>query len=606
MSSTRLTQVTHDPRRNNPFRLDSHVPGPLRPGVERLLGLDRLARHYEHAASTGDVSGLLARALESMKVKVRVAGRDLARIPEEGPLIIVSNHPFGGIEGMILGVLLKERRQDVKIMANFVLGRIPELRDLFLSVDPFGGRGSVGRNLSSFRSALRWVADGGALAAFPAGEVAHLNPRSRRVEDPEWSPTIAGLVRRAKCPALPIYFTGRNGPLFQTLGLIHPKLRTLMLGRELVAREGSTIEVRIGSPMPFRQLAGYKDDRGMIDCLRSRTEILGQRPPYDTPAVQPRVTPEDARPVVPARPGSVLKEELNRLPAKQRLIPGENESVYVAEAAQIPNLLQEIGRLREISFRSVGEGTGREIDLDRFDRSYMHLFVWNHKAEELVGAYRLGLTDELIRDHGTEGLYTSTLFGYKPKLFEAMGPALELGRSFIRPEYQKSFSGLLLLWKGIGRFVVEYPRYSTLFGPVSISADYQSASQQLIVSFLEQNKFAHDWSRWIRPRTPCKPPRHGAYRLSPGHLQNLEDVSGFIAEIESDRKGVPILLKQYLKLGGRLLGFNVDPDFSDVLDVLIMVDLRRTKPAILGRYMGREGAARFKAAQQDEAKKAAS
>ncbi len=606
MSSTRLKHVTRDPRQDNPFRLESHVPGPLRRGLERLLGLDRLAGHYEHAAATGDESGLLARALESMRVKVRVAGRDLERIPAEGPLIVVSNHPFGGIEGMILGVLLKERRPDVKILANYVLGRIPELRELFLTVDPFGGEGSVGRNLSSFRSALRWLHAGGALAAFPAGEVAHLKLRTGRIEDPEWSPTIAGLVRRAKCPALPIYFAGRNGPLFQTMGLIHPKLRTLMLGREMVAREGSTIEVRVGSPVPFRQLAGYQDDRGMIGCLRSRTEILGQRPPYDSPAVQPRVTPADARPVVAARPGSVLKEELNRLPEKQRLIPGESESVYVAEAGQIPNMLQEIGRLREISFRAVGEGTGREIDLDRFDRSYMHLFVWNHKAEELVGAYRLGLTDELIRDHGPEGLYTATLFGYKPKLFEAMGPALELGRSFIRPEYQKSFSGLLLLWKGIARFVVEYPRYATLFGPVSISADYQSASQQLIVSFLEQNKFAHEWSRWIRPRTPCKPPRHGAYRLSPAHLQNLDDVSGFIAEIESDRKGVPILLKQYLKLGGRLLGFNVDPDFSDVLDVLIMVDLRRTKPAILGRYMGREGAARFTAAQQDEAKKAAS
>ena len=205
----------------------------------------------------------------------------------------------------------------------------------------------------------------------------------------------------------------------------------------------------------------------------------------------------------------------------------------------------------------------------------------------------VGRTDELLGRYGPSGLYTASLFELRPQLFRKIGPALEMGRSFVRPEHQKSYGPLVLLWKGIGRYVVRNPRYATLFGPVSISAEYTSASQRLMVAFLKQNRFAHPWSRYVRPRRPFRrlPSRKPRPRLA--NLQGLDDVSSFISEIESDHKGAPILLKQYLKLGGRLLGFNVDPDFSNVLDVLIMVDLRRTDPKILGRYMGRSGRDEF-------------
>jgi putative hemolysin len=309
--------------------------------------------------------------------------------------------------------------------------------------------------------------------------------------------------------------------------------------------------------------------------------------------VQPRTTPSAAAAIVAARPAAHVEREVAALPADQLLVDGDDEVVYIADAEQIPAALHEIGRLREITFRAVGEGTGRAVDLDEFDARYRHLFIWSRARREIDGAYRIGATDDCLARAGLGGLSTSTLFEFKPRLFDMMGPALEMGRSFIRPEQQRSYGGLMLLWKGIGRYVVREPRYATLFGPVSISADYQSASQQLIVAFLEQNRYVHEWSRWVRPRVPCR--RGAARELRSGlaALRDLDDVSAFIAEIEADQKGVPILLKQYLRLGGRLLGFNVDPEFSSVLDVLIMVDLRRTEPKILARYMGREGAESF-------------
>ncbi len=427
------------------------------------------------------------------------------------------------------------------------------------------------------------------LVAFPAGEVAHLDLRRLIVRDSEWSPTIAGLVRRSSCPVIPVHFEGRNRMLFHLLGLLHPALRTAMLPRELLARRGRTIRVRVGGPIPFRHFAGCSDE-GIIAHLRSRTEVLGLG---GRQALQPRRTPIMSRPVIPPVDSEALEREVLRLPSTHILHESGGRRVCFAEAWRIPHLLREIGRLREVSFRAVGEGTGREIDLDAFDEYYLHLFVWHEERRELIGAYRLGMIDRILKARGLAGLYISTLFRFELELFESLGPALELGRSFIRPEYQKSFAGLLLLWKGIARFVVEHPEYAVLLGPVSVSADYHSASRQLITTFLKENNLVHPFSRWVRPRSPFRPRRKYFRGGSLAHLQNLDQVSAHISEIESDRKGVPILLRQYLKLGGRILGFNVDPDFSDVLDLLIMVDLRNTEVRNLRQYMGSEDADHF-------------
>jgi putative hemolysin len=595
------------------FSLDLKSAGPLRrhafalirPHLERLLGLTCMAEIYDGRPGDCAKLGFLDYVLEQLNVPVEVEEPDARRIPERGPVVVVANHPFGGVEGMVLGQLLLSRRDDVKILANYHLGRIPELRDLFLLIDPFGRTGSIRANFGALRRARRWLAEGGALAVFPAGEVAHFHPGRRRIEDPPWLTTAASLVRHARCPVVPVFFPGRNSWAFQVLGLIHPRLRTAMLGREMLRRRGRPVEARVGSLIPYKQL-GHGDDVELTAYLRSRTYILRVRLPTSEAAVQPRATPAKVRPVAAGPSPEVLDEEVRALPEERLLVDAGNEAVFVARAHEIPNLLREIGRQREISFREVGEGTGREIDLDAFDPAYLHLFLWARESREVIGAYRLGQTDTLLPGRGLDGLYTSTLFAFKPRLFESMGPALEMGRSFIRPEYQKSYTGLMQLWKGIGQFAARNPRYATLFGPVSISADYRSTSQALIVAFLEQNKYVHGWSKWVRPRVPTRPDRSGGFPLSPAQLRDLDDVSSFISEIEADHKGVPILLKQYLRLGGRLLGFNVDPKFSNVLDVLIMVDLRHTSRKILERYMGREGVARFLAAHHPDSHSRAS
>src|SRR5262249_28489626 len=274
-------------------------------------------------------------------------------------------------------------------------------------------------------------------------------------------------------------------------------------------------------------------------------------------------------------PASVLQAEVEALPGEQRLVESGQYLIQYARADQIPWCLQEIGRLRELTFRAVGEGTGKASDIDLFDAYYLHLFLWDRETRAIVGAYRMGLADEILARYGERGLYTRSLFRYGSKLLQTLNPAIELGRSFVRAEYQRSFSPLLLLWRGISQFILRSPQYAVLFGPVSISNSYAPVSRQIMVEYLRAHNSEAKLARHVRPRRPFRAERAKiSNEVELADLKDIEHLSRVIARIEHDNKGIPILLRQYLKLGGRLLGFSSDDQFSDALDGLIMVDLR--------------------------------
>ena len=291
-----------------------------------------------------------------------------------------------------------------------------------------------------------------------------------------------------------------------------------------------------------------------------------------------------------------LLGDLQRLPAEHRLTISGDLEVYWGRAHQLPHVLREIGRLRELSFRPVGEGTGRSIDLDRYDGYYIHLFVWHAGQRRIVGAYRLGPSEEILPAFGKEGLYSSTLFHYQDRLLSQIRPVLELGRSFVHPDFQKTYAPVMLLWKGIGLFVARHPQYSRLFGPVSISNAFTSMTRQLLMAFLKVNKYEVDLGRLIQPKNPPRLRPFTDYdypRLAATVVRDIDQVNELVREIEADHKALPVLLRQYLKLDAMLLAFNVDPDFGDVLDGLMLVDLTRVDHDMLVRYMGRERAEAF-------------
>jgi putative hemolysin len=275
--------------------------------------------------------------------------------------------------------------------------------------------------------------------------------------------------------------------------------------------------------------------------------------------------------------------------------------VYCARAQEIPLTLTEIGRLRAIAYREAGEGTGADVDLDAFDRDYLHLFAWDRSEQRVIGAYRIGVVSDIVRRRGVAGLYTRSLFNYGPELIDALGPALELGRSFVSPEYQRNYQALLLLWRGIGAFVVRHPEHRVLFGPVSISGAYCDASHALLSRFLEQNHLDSSLARLVSPKHP-RPSNETVRSVVPADADAADKL---IRDMESDGKSMPVLLRQYLKLNARALGFSVDPAFGHVLDALMAVDLTRVQPSILRRYFGDAGLASYLAHHTRRAERAA-
>jgi len=595
-------------RNNEIFSLGLPI-APLGNLLETALGLRRCARIYAaiNAGVRDNERNFFTEALEHMQVTYEAASDESGRIPRSGGAVIIANHPFGGIEGLILLDLLRRLRPDVKVLANSILGRIPELRETVIPVDPFGTSEALRSNIAPMRDGLRWLKGGGLLVVFPAGEVSHLNLRRREISDPQWTGHLARLVRKAEVPVVPVFFDGRNGWFFQLAGLLHPRLRTLLLARELVNKTGKHFPLRIGNPVSWKKLTAMKDDGEMIDYLRLKTYLLGCSATTDLVSGAERLEPdrnEAARqPVIAAQSPQVLADEIGRLPAAQLLTENGGMQVFQAEAEQIPQVLLEIGRLRELTFREVGEGTGKPFDIDEFDRHYHHIFIWNREQSEIVGAYRLGKTDEILERLGKKGLYTHTLFRFRTRVLEQIGPALEMGRSFVRSEYQRSYAPLLLLWKGIGRYVSCNPRYRMLFGPVSITREYSDFSRRLIAGTLQETLTIPQISRMVKPRMPMKVRRIRIKGCPPGAaravMSDIEELSSMIADIEIDQKGIPVLLRHYLNLGGKLLAFNIDPDFGDVLDGLILVDLMQTDDKTLGRYMGKAGMAEFRAYHQE-------
>ena len=579
----RFEQHFSNPIMRHSARLADRFAGPL-------LGINRINEIYRNLLEA-NAKEPFGKILQLMDITYLVTSYDLEKIPTHKPLVVVANHPFGGIEGIILADLISRVRPDTKVLGNYLLQHIDPISDAIVPVDPFGRKSSVSGNAKTFRTCLRWLKKGHCLIVFPAGEVSHLDYGQFRITDPEWSSHIASLVRMSDAHVLPIFFPGRNSLLFNAMGLVHPRLRTLMLARELLAKQSSRINLFVGRSISPEKMSTFEDDKKLIRWLRFKTYFIANRLERSGKLVKlpfKRVRKEvSTRELIPPVPSSRLAAEAASLPESCCLLTHKHMSVFIASSRQIPNMLQEIGRLREKTFREVGEGTGKPVDIDIFDSYYKHLILWNTNTSEVVGAYRIGDTAAILDRFGRKGLYTHSLFRFKNGLMHYLTQSLELGRSFIRSEYQRQPNCLALLWKGIGSYLVQHPEYRILFGPVSISNSYQRVSKQIMIQFLKRNCSSRELSTYVSPRCP--------FRMLPGRpldhtvAGSIDDVSMLVSEIESDGKRVPVLIKHYLKLNGQFIAFNVDRDFCNAVDGLVVVDLMKTETKLLERFMGGQG-----------------
>jgi putative hemolysin len=572
---------------------------PILTAVESILAINKINATYQSIPKGMDAKRFCRAGLSALDVDYAVTAHEISHIPEKGPLLMVANHPFGGIEGIILSELLLHTRPDVRILGNYLLDHIPELRPNIIAVDPFNPKKAAVANARALKQAMDWVADGGALLAFPSGEVSHFNLRSKTVVDPPWSPHIGKIAIKAKAKVIPVHIHGRNTLFFNLMGMIHPRLRTVLLPRQMINKAGATIQLTIGEPILWRKLVDFDTPHEATNFLRLGTDLLKHRKsqktkwsPIPLPCTQKR---HYQQPIVAPVPKDQLKQEIDALPEESQLVCQKKFRVYLTTADRSPAIMREIGRLRETSFRDVDEGTGRSLDIDCYDKHYLQLFLWNSKTHEIVGAYRIGKTEEILQRLGREGLYSTTLFNYKNEFYNHLDNTLELGRSFIRTEYQKKFGCLAMLWRGIGEFVARNCRYRYLFGPVSISQNYHKISKNLMVAFFSHNTMDPHLAPMVKPRKRVKIQKtinRSAPIVLPGK-NAIEEISMLVSKIEKDNKGVPTLIKHYLKLNGQFLAFNLDKAFANVIDGLVWVDLLKTNPKLIERFLTPAGTKSF-------------
>jgi putative hemolysin len=537
--------------------------------MTRLLRVDKLNKLC--AGEPGEDPRLfLEGLLRSLGVTVEVKEEELARVPAGGAFITVSNHPFGGLDGIILARVLSGARPGYRVMLNHWLKQLAPVEEYFLGA-PAPGETRADRT----RRAAEHLQGGKPLGLFPAAEVSTYQADLNQVEDGEWDAATLRMIKAARVPVIPVYFKGSNSLLFYLLGLIHPALRGLKLPSELLNKKNRVIRMRVGNPVTVEVQDRFHDIAQFGKFLRAKTYLLGSALEVKKFFHASQRANARVEPVAEGVDAAAIEREIAAIADDCTLFSMKNYEVYCTPPVKIPNVLNEIGRLREMTFRAVGEGTNRALDLDEYDLYYYHLFIWDKEARQIVGAYRHGKGKEIIDRYGMKGFYVHSLFKMRKEMLPVLYEAIELGRSFIRETYQRKPLPLFMLWKGILYFLLKHPEYRYLIGPVTISGRYTEVSKELIMRFVMAHYFDHELARHVLPRS-----RYQVGSNDP-KVQVMLDVARedigildkMIGDIEPTSDKLPVLLKKYISLNAKIIGFNIDPKFNMCLDGLLILDI---------------------------------
>lgn len=538
-----------------------------------LIGINKINQLY-HKLADNEGLEFIDKLIEELGIEIEFDAKELDNIPAQGAFVSVSNHPFGAIEGLILLSVLGKKRADYKLVANFLLQQIQPIKNHFISVNPFENHKDAYSSIPGLKATLRHLSEGKPVGIFPAGEVSSFNFNDRCNTDKRWQRSILKLIQKAAVPVVPIYFKGSNSLLFQFMGILHPSLRTLSLPAELLKKKNKTIQLRIGKAVNQKTQEQFSDPDHLGRYLRAKTYALGN--PLQIKAFYAAKLKPTKKAIAIASPvnkDAILREiEEN----KSKVILRKNQfEIYLCKAENIPMILKEIGRLREINFRKVGEGSFKKRDLDEYDLYYQHLFLWDHKAEKIVGSYRLGIGKDILHEYGKKGFYTNSLFQMKKEFKEVLGSSVELGRSFISEAYQKQRLPLYLLWSGLIHYAVNNPNIRYFIGPVSISNTYSKLSKELIVAFIRKHHSLPEMASLLRPR---KKYRTNLKNVDVDTLlqatgEDFKKLDRLIEDIEISGANVPVLIKKYVRENARIIAFNIDPKFNRSLDGFMLLDL---------------------------------
>jgi putative hemolysin len=547
--------------------------------LDRILGVKKMnALYQQHKMQGLSKESFSDRLIELLELDIQGIEALQSNIPKSGPVVIASNHPFGGIEGVILARLIGEVRPDLKVLANKGLGIFKELSDYFIFTNPLSPNDP--KNGPSLRQCMKHVNAQGALLIFPAGKVSYYQKAKAGISEHTWNKLVGRLVSIDQCQYVPVFVNGFNSPAFYRIEKLYFKLRMLFLGRELLNKTGATIQISCGNAIKEKQISRDLNYEQKAKLCRALSYAQDNRWRYEWPA--DKIT--EQLPIIEEIDKHQLLTELQALPSDQLLLTNKGYSVYYGYQSQLPLIVQEIARLREIVFRMHNEGSGQPLDTDHYDATYTHLFIIDNEQQKIVGAYRMGLSDKLMEKDGIAGLYLHKMFKFKSSFANQQGPCMEMGRSFLIPEMQGSYQGLLLLWKGIGRFAAKFPQYRTLYGTVSISKLFDPRSVKLI----EQAYIDNESASQVSAHNQFEFDSHVEIDELAEEIELRDQLTSFLSSIESDGKDVPVLARQYLKMGGKFHALGIDTSFNHTPGLLLSVHFPSAPEKLLKLYVGEE------------------
>ena len=544
----------------------------------KVLNISTINKIYNRNKHLNDLPFLNA-LLDDFQIKFEIPDEDLKRLPKDGAYITISNHPLGGIDGILLLKLMLEQRSDFKIIGNFLLHRIEPLRPYIMPVNPFEDRKDVKSSVAGFKNSILHLRQDHPLGIFPAGEVSTYRD-GKLVVDKPWEEAAMKLVQKAQVPVVPIYFHAKNSKLFYRLSKISDTLRTAKLPSELLTQKRRTIKVRIGRPISVADQKEHSSLPEFSEFIRRKTYMLSHAFEDKTNRLEnissTLKVPKIPKKIVTPVKTELMVKELNELKeGDYRLLQSKNYEVYLAPASKLPNILREIGRLREITFREVGEGTNEAIDLDKFDTYYHHMFLWDSDAKVIAGAYRMGLGSKIFEAYGIDGFYLQDLFRFEPELHTMMSQSIEMGRAFIIKSYQQKPMPLFLLWKGIVHTTLRFPEHKYLIGGVSISNQFSNFSKSLMIEFMKSHYYDPYIAQYVHPKKEFKVKLKDADKdfVFDETEADLNKFDKIIDEVEPGALRLPVLLKKYIKQNARLVAFNVDPLFNNAVDGLMYIKI---------------------------------
>ena len=550
-------------------------------GLTKLNDVNRLYDSIKHHEGVAFFDAFL----KKLEIQYVAFEEDLAKIPKTGPFILVANHPLGAIDGILMCKILTEIRPDFKIMGNFLLQKIEPMKDYVIPVNPFETRKEAYSSISGMRETLKHLQEGGCIGIFPAGEVSNRNNVFDEVLDKEWEIPALKLIKKAKVPVVPMYFHTKNSSKFYSIAKIHADLQTLLLPSEMMKKRDKPIRIRIGKPVSPKIQEEYESVKELGDFLRKkvymmksyyerRKSIAALFKLSNLPIKFPLKSGQEViQNIIDETPHEDILKDIENLKKKDKLLfSNSNYEVYFTEYDEIPSMMREIGRQRELTFRAIGEGTNLPFDLDEYDKHYHHLILWDNSAQKIAGAYRMALGAQVMKKFGISGFYTSSLFEYDQEIQPFFRKVIEMGRAYVNLEYQQKPLPLFLLWRGIVHVCLKNPEHKFLMGGVSISNKFSDFSKSLMIEFMRSHYYDSVVAQYVHPKNDFKV----KLKVKEKHLffegldNDLNKFDKLIDDLEPEMR-MPVLIKKYIKQNAKVIAFNVDPNFNDAIDGLMYI-----------------------------------